>query len=352
MKMTEINKSNTRYYWVDNLKFSCCILVVLGHFYMSMISAGILPDNLCYNLTIKTMYTFHVPVFFVCSGFLYQKSNKVHSFKSWYKNVLDKLLNLGVPYFTFTAITLLMKNIFADSVNNPAGDTLYTLFIHPTAPYWYLYALFFMFVFIPCLNTKKQSVALLIFALVAKIFCIICTGYGIAIPYIIYSTLSRMIWLVLGITLSFDIIDLKSKPSKAVMIVCAVLAVVISVCLYKEQSLSETQNFIIGLLFVIAIIIASQNYAFTSLNKLSSNFSEYFMPVYVMHTIACAGVRILLIKIGVLNPVIHIIAGVISGFLLPIIAYKIAKKIPIFLFFIYPKKAIKEMKARKTNEQH
>ena len=128
-------KNRNRYEWVDNIKLACCILVVLGHFYQSMIASEIIKGSLFYSFSIQTMYTFHVPLFFVCSGFLYQKSNKVHNLKSWSKNVSDKLLNLGVPYFTFTLITLVIKKIFSDSVNNPADDFFKTLFINPTAPF-------------------------------------------------------------------------------------------------------------------------------------------------------------------------------------------------------------------------
>mgnify|MGYP000614840063 FL=1 len=180
--MVNSSKQKQYYYWVDNTKCIACILVVLGHFWMSMVVSGISKENVIYDFTIQSIYTFHVPLFFVCSGFLYQKSNRVHTIKSWNKNVLYKLLNLGVPYFTFTLITFLMKAVFSNSVNNQNGNIIRTLFISPIAPYWFLYALFFLFLVTPCMKTKKQAEVLLAVAFALKIANIVLSTNNVSMP--------------------------------------------------------------------------------------------------------------------------------------------------------------------------
>lgn len=71
--MAEIKK---REIWVDNAKVIACILVVLGHFFQSMTKANILPENDLYKWFNQTIYYFHVPIFYICSGFLYQQFGK------------------------------------------------------------------------------------------------------------------------------------------------------------------------------------------------------------------------------------------------------------------------------------
>ena len=123
-------KTKARYKWVDNVKFACCVLVVLGHTFMGIAEAGIIEKGSVYNLLIQSVYTFHVPLFFVCSGFLYQKSNRVHDMKSWGSNLLSKLIGLGVPYFVFSLITLFTKLLFKNDVNTKASsDILNVLFV-------------------------------------------------------------------------------------------------------------------------------------------------------------------------------------------------------------------------------
>lgn len=339
--------TKTRYEWVDSVKFACCVLVVLGHTFMGIAEAGIIEKGSVYNLLIQSVYTFHVPLFFVCSGFLYQKSGRVHNLNSWGKNVADKLLNLGVPYITFTAITVILKMAFSESVNNAAGDLLNTVFISPVAPYWYLYALFFMFVFIPCLKNKKQAAVLLTASVAARAVYLALAYNFVSVPYPIKSTLGRMIWFALGIFLAFNIIDLKAVYSKITMAVFFAAAIALSIYYYRELNGDLIIQTIIGVLFVVAILVLSQNLRISFIEKLSFKFSEYFMPVYVMHTIFSAGVRILLLRLGVQSPIIHIICGLFAGFIIPIAVYEIAKKIPPLLFFIYPKKAILKMKRKK-----
>ena len=168
----------TREKWVDDIKVIACILVVLGHFFQSMTKASIMPENDLYKWFNTTIYYFHVPLFFICSGYLYQKYSKVNSLGSWRRNVAKKMLALGVPYATFTTATWVLKKVFSSSVNDQIGGLGDTLFLHPTAPYWYLYALFFIFLVTPTFNSVKAAVAGLLVALTAK--GLFLTGGGTA----------------------------------------------------------------------------------------------------------------------------------------------------------------------------
>lgn len=175
--MSEQTAVRTREVWVDDVKVIACILVVLGHFFQSMTKANILPENDLYKWFNTTIYYFHVPLFFICSGYLYQKYSKVNSIKSWKKNVTKKALALGVPYVTFTTATWVLKKVFSSSVNDQIGGLGDTLLFHPTAPYWYLYALFFIFLVSPTFSTVKMAVIGLIVACVAKLLILVGGGY-------------------------------------------------------------------------------------------------------------------------------------------------------------------------------
>ena len=107
--MNEKAAVKTREKWVDDVKVIACILVVLGHFFQSMTKANILSENDLYEWFNTTIYYFHVPLFFICSGYLYQKYSKVNSVGGWYRNVAKKVLALGVPYATFTTASVLKQ---------------------------------------------------------------------------------------------------------------------------------------------------------------------------------------------------------------------------------------------------
>ena len=156
--------------WVDNVKVIACVLVVLGHFFQSMTQAYILPANDLYKWFIETIYYFHFPLFFICSGYLYQKLSVVDDIKGWGENILKKLISLGIPYFTFSFATWALKTLFSSSVNIKIAVLFDTLFLHPTSPYWYLYALFFIFLITPTFKDSVAGLGGFIVALVLKFF--------------------------------------------------------------------------------------------------------------------------------------------------------------------------------------
>ena len=187
--MSEKTAVRTREKWVDNVKVIACILVVLGHFFQSMTKASILPENDLYEWFETTIYYFHVPLFFICSGYLYQKYSKVNGVSSWCKNVAKKALALGVPYVTFTTATWVLKKLFSGSINGRVGGFIDTLIFEPAAPYWYLYALFFIFLVTPTFNSVKAAAVGLVVALAAK--GLILTGGGVRRLRSINSSLKR-----------------------------------------------------------------------------------------------------------------------------------------------------------------
>ena len=93
--MTKQIAVKTREKWVDDVKVIACILVVLGHFFQSMTKANILPENDLYKWFNTTIYYFHVPLFFICSGYLYQRFSRVNDIHSWGRNVFKKVLALA-----------------------------------------------------------------------------------------------------------------------------------------------------------------------------------------------------------------------------------------------------------------
>ena len=78
--------------------------------------------------------------------------------------------------------------MFSRDVNNQIGGFCDTLFLHPTAPYWYLYALFFIFLVTPTFSTVKMTAVGLAVAIAAKAY--ILTG-GVQ-KYMLYRLFLQM----------------------------------------------------------------------------------------------------------------------------------------------------------------
>lgn len=321
--------------WVDDVKVIACILVVLGHFFQSMTKANILPENDIYEWFNTTIYYFHVPLFFICSGYLYQKYSKVNNIGNWCKNVEKKALALGVPYVTFTTVTWVLKKVFSSSVNDQIGSLGDTLFLHPVAPYWYLYALFLIFLVTPTFSSMKVAVVGLIAALTAKILILTGGEYSV---YAVSTILSNEIWFVLG--MSICTLNVRLKGRKIQGTISALLFVVLSVVVYMIGIHSNTISFAMGLLACMATILIVVDFEEKFSNRMDF-FAKYTMPIFLMHTLFAAPMRSVLLKIGIDNAAIHVVLGLGVSFIGPIVAAWIMKKIKWMEFFLYPNKFMK-----------
>ncbi len=325
----------TREKWVDDIKVIACILVVLGHFFQSMTKANILPENDLYKWFNTTIYYFHVPLFFICSGYLYQKYSKVTSVGNWYRNIVKKVLALGVPYATFTTATWVLKKVFSSSVNDQIGDLRETLFLHPTAPYWYLYALFFIFLITPTFNSVKAAAVGLVVALAAK--GLILTGGGGGV-YAVSTVLSNEIWFVLGMSICVFNVQLKGRRIQGT--ICGALFVILSVVVYRAKISGGVIPFAMGLLACVAVILMVAG-AERRFCRGMDILAKYTMPIFLMHTLFAAPMRSVLLKLGIGSSVIHVVLGLGISFLGPIIAAWIMKKTKWLEFFLYPNKFVK-----------
>lgn len=325
--------------YVDNIKALACALVVLGHFVMSMDASQILPYNAVTEWFKEAIYLFHVHLFFMCSGFLYIFSIKQKNNYKYPSFVLKKLLALGVPYFTFTAVTVLMKQLAGDAVNDEAGDLIYTLFIEPTAPYWYLYVLFFLFLVIPPLKDKKAFSILLALSLALKIITVTNILSGVNLPYFVTGIMGNSIWFVLGMALCVY----EFKPKKSYLFAgCAAFSIftALSIVKYHFEFTSKPVAFLLGLIAVISIFMMFSD-SNVKRGKITEFLIKYNLPIFLMHTIFAAGIRVVLMKIGINQWYIHIPLGLVATFIGPAIAAFIMNKTKYLEFFIYPTRLIK-----------
>ena len=335
--MGEKTAVRTREKWVDDVKVIACILVVLGHFFQSMMKANILSENDLYEWFNTTIYYFHVPLFFICSGYLYQKYSKVNSVGSWCKNVAKKALALGVPYATFTTATWVLKKVFSSSVNDQIGGLGNTLLLHPTAPYWYLYALFFIFLVTPTFSSVKSAAVGLIVALAAKVLILTGGGYSV---YAVSTVLSNEIWFVIGMSICSFNVQLKGRKIQGTIF--GLLFVILSIVVYTAKISGSAISFAIGLLACVAVIMMVAGFE-EKFGRGMKLLAKYTMPIFLMHTLFAAPLRSILMKIGIENAVIHVVLGLVISFAGPIIAAWIMKKTKWLEFFLYPNKFIRKV---------
>lgn len=144
---------NKRYREIDIMRGIAIILVLLGHaiiIYPINIKDSFKWCNYLYNL----IYSFHMPLFFMISGFCFKY------IKGEYISYLKrKIYRLLVPYICFSFIDLISRFVFNNLVNRSKNivESLLDILLYG-GELWFLYVLFLIFLIFPICNqvVKKK----------------------------------------------------------------------------------------------------------------------------------------------------------------------------------------------------
>lgn len=176
--------------WVLIAKGIGIMLVVIGHFHS--------PDSPGYWDDIRRLiYSFHMPLFFMLSGFLYS-----HAKYSYPELVTSKIKRLGYPFISIAALFFIIKYLAGKLfyLEHPVGmEGIYALLINPVNSYmpllWFVHALFLIFLIYPPLRTIAGNNLSILF-LIILINILIGNRYPV-----IGNALANMPFFVIGVIL-------------------------------------------------------------------------------------------------------------------------------------------------------
>ena len=170
---------SSRIEWIDALKGFTILLVVLGHCLEAFLTSSV-PNNFTDILKLihDWIYSFHMPLFFFLSGFLYYRSY----FNAANEKIKLKILNCILLYFVFSVLIIFFKTLFSRSVMNQVTylDCLMLPF-KAVSVYWYLYVLIFMYIFTFCFQKYIISFRGIFFSLLVALLAINMPLYGFTI---------------------------------------------------------------------------------------------------------------------------------------------------------------------------
>lgn len=164
------NYKHTRNPFLDILKAYAIILVVWGHCIQYGAGQAYGDNNLYYeNVVFQTIYSFHMPLFILISGFLFGFSIK----KGWIECIHKKFHTLLVPSFVwailFFAIALGEKLVCNEPITlwaSVKGYLMYALF-----SFWFLWAIFGCSLLVALVNRFfKDSIWIYVAIFIASFF--------------------------------------------------------------------------------------------------------------------------------------------------------------------------------------
>lgn len=306
--------------WIDQAKGIGIILVVYGHVILGLHDSNIHWNTLNYQIQYSIIYHFHMALFMFLSGLFVERW--IH--KSFKQGLKGKLQTLILPYFLWGTIQGIVMQLFSGMTNRGQGlHQVLLLPIKPYAQFWFLYDLFFMFILYRLLRMKCSK----------QITVVIATIIFFISPFIPYWEVERIshyfIFFALGGLLQSYSIKSNIPLSTGIFIVINAIYFVVQ----QQHALGvEMQRFFdlcLGVSGIYFIYSLTQSLNISSLIKIG----KLSMPIYLMHLLATAGIRIILFKLGIANLMIQLILGTVGGILLPIIGYYVINFMKLSFLF-------------------
>jgi fucose 4-O-acetylase-like acetyltransferase len=324
-----------RSYWVDYAKAIGIILVVYGHVARGIYSAGLPIDASTFRMVDSIIYSFHMPLFFFLSGlFFYESLTK----RGAGGLIVNKIDTIAYPFIIWS---LLQGSIELALSNYTTHSTSYLDVLsfawNPRAQFWFLYALFWVFVLsalIYSLVSKAYSALLLLFF--AVLFVV---SKELHAGVIVYYIAGNTVFFVFGIVFN-DIKDFFERRCKA-------LAMGLGIAFLAGQYIF---HFVLGLTYdvvgVTALMLAAVSILFVvslsmCLDKVRLEWFMFIgtssMAIYLMHVLAGSGARIILAKVaGVQAASVHLAVGTLVGITVPLLALTLIERYKLNFLFVPP----------------
>lgn len=318
----------SRLAWADTARGIGIVLVVFGHAALGLMHAHLAREEGLLSSAVKYIYVFHMPLFFWLSG-LFAKDKLQTEFHRYFSQVLRVI---AYPYVVWASLQICVQTIFSRFTNEPASfaDFL-TVLTHPSRQFWFLYVL----ALIKCVHWLLARV----FPSNAAVFAASVTLH-IAFPLVFPRAWSPLLltflylplvtsatwfachtdflarlsrtWCWLGALACFSIIAVSrpTAPSERPFLLAQALAgaagvVLVSVALSPAAKHDEVDP---------------------SWSRWLRVLGAASLEIYVAHTLASAGFRIVLSQMGITNVSIHLIGGTLVGILFPLALMRVAKK--------------------------
>tara|TARA_B100000941_G_C28490866_1_gene547866 strand:- start:560 stop:1576 length:1017 start_codon:yes stop_codon:yes gene_type:complete len=320
---------------VDYAKAIGIILVVYGHVIRGIFKAGLPIDTDFYRLSDSIVYSFHMPLFFALSGLFFYKSLSKRGVAGLIGSKIDTVI---YPYLIWSIIQGVIEASLSSYTNgNVTYREVFSLLWQPRAQFWFLYALFIIFVVASVLFSKLSVKSILPVFVFAALLYIFQSKYSS--NYFVFFITNNLVYFVFGMLLNqWNRIDILSSGK---MVIATAAGFILSQYVFHfVLELTYGQKGLLSLLLALISILFVVSLSMYLARKPAQWFLQVgasSMAIYVMHILAGSGVRVILSKFLEVNSVsVHLIVGCFMGVIAPMIAVYFINRLKLTFFLSLP----------------
>lgn len=293
--------------WVDYAKGVGIFSVAALHILSGLVNAEIITDSsvVAFNHS-WALYSFNMPVFFFLSGLFIVRSVR----KPLRNFTFDRLRTTVYPYFLWSILSVVIASIIGSQTDSSIAFSLETfgrMFYDPLLHYWFLYALFFIVMTVAIASKIGISTRWLFLGALLLFF------WGFPEEQILAQHL--VLYFAVGMVISEPLRALIDRTSAPVLLSISVagLGTWLLIALQGVEFVAFGPHYAVqavGFAGVIALCAVLEKWHTAGFVKQMGLLS---LEIYLVHVILGAGARWILVRVGVFDPTLHLVAGLIAA---------------------------------------
>ena len=320
--------------FVDSIKGFTIICVVLGHVANGYIGEGI-SMGIYYSIY-NFVYAFHMPLFFMISGFLFDRAYFTDGILKK-ERVKAQIINLICLYFIYCLLLGGSKTMFGEFVNNQVTVMdLFRIPIQPIQQYWYLYVLVICYIIfrLPVIYRLNSAI---IFPVTLGL-CILSHWIPLTFPCEIKRLLYHILFFYAGITLSKT--NKIRIPKFSFLLLLPLIVLLYFLFWNNEKELDDILlvNITLGLSCSLFFWEMFRQFKALCENRFLLFVGKYSLEIYLLHTFIVTANRTMFHKLNINNEFLIILLSTSTGVLIPIFCSFVCKKTHLYRTLFSPYK--------------
>ena len=325
MTFTAEPSTKTRDLSLDVAKGLGIILVVIGHAWRGLDSAGMIGNPDLFRVIDTLIYNFHMPLFFLLSGMTYESWALKRPFP---EAAISRVTRLLWPLALWSYIFVGARIAAGDAANTQVSGWQNLAFfpLPPRDHFWFLWALFLQHLAVLALiRAVGRPLGAATWAALAAIVILGSSFTPVGLNPWTFGALTYAGAFLTGLALGPTGLPAKGAATVALAAVVFIALQAASFHLPKALLTSQILGIVLSLAF-LALVRASCAQGSGAALRLLAFLGVSSMGIYLAHTIFSAGVRVVLSRLTQ-DLSLHMVAGTLAGIIGPLVIYAVIRRI-------------------------
>lgn len=309
--------------WLDAIRGIAIVLVVFGHVWRGLDSSGLIASETAFQSLDRAIYLFHMPVFFILSGLLFERTVKRNGVSGSFLRRIETVLYPLILWSYVTAAFLYLAGSFTNR-KLPLADLL-TYPFPPKDIFWFLAALFI-----------AQTLASIFVRHGSKWLYLVCFVL-FSLPNFLFDLSDETLWIrktiengpiiFLGMALADVALNRLHFALAGLFVFLAAQSIQ-----FVAPDVPQGIHYILYCAAALGFVCACSWLFSSAAGRFTRPFSALgraSMTIYVTHVMVMAAIRIVLLKLGVRDIGVHLLLGVSLGVVLPYLFFVVCERLGV-----------------------